>query len=354
MSRGAEKRLEKYGRMVARDDRPIRVLYVVPGSPGSSSLSMVFVHEQITHLEKAGLETRTSIFSAGANLQRALREAWGLRQLVRDYRPDIVHAQYGTLTAFTCALISLVPRVPLVITYHGSDLNPSPSDGTLRSTVQKLLSQFAALRASAIICVSHQLRNRLWWCRGKVVVIPCGVDLDLFQPIPRAEARSRLGWRDGERIVLFNAAGRTTAGKRLDLAEAAVAVMRGLIGEVRFVVLRGGVPHEEMPLYLSGADCLLMTSDYEGSPTIIKEALACALPIVSVDVGDVVERLKGVHPSRIVPRDPRVIGSAAAEIVLSGRRSNGREVIRELSATAVRDKILQVYNCVLGGGRYGN
>lgn len=331
---------------IERKGRPIRVLYVVPGSPGGSS--MIFAHKEIANLTRAGLETRTFMLEIGVSWPRVWHQTCSLLKLLREYRPDIVHAHYGTLTAFICALVSLLAGVPLVITYRGSDLNPSPHDGVFRNIAQKLLSQLAALRARHIICVSRQLRDRLWWSRGKATVIPSGVDLEFFQPIPQVEARKRLGWRDDERVVLFNAAGRTPAVKRLDLAEASVAVMRELIGEVRFIVLRGDINHEEMPLYLSGADCLLLMSDYEGSPDIIKEALACGLPIVSVEVGDVPERLEGVHPSRIVARDPRAIGTAAAEIVLSGQRSNGRERVQEISATTIRDKVIQVYRRALG------
>ena len=324
------------------DSRPIRVLYVVPGVKGGSS--MVFAHNEIARLASLGLETRTFMFDAGANPLRAFLRAWELRRLVREYRPDIVHAHYGSLTAFVCAVAT---RSPLVITCRGSDLNPSPMDGPLRSAAQTLLSHLALLRASAIICVSRHLRDRLWWRKEKAVVIPTGINMEPFRPIPRGEARRQLDWQDGERVALFNA-GRAPKVKRLDLAETSVAVMRELIGDVRLVVLRGQVPHEQMPLYLSGADCLLVTSDYEGSPDIIKEALACALPIVSVDVGDVSERLDGVRPSRIVPRDPHAIGSAAAEIVLSEQRSNGRDVVKDISATAVRDRIVEVYRRVLG------
>ena len=304
---------------------------------------MVFAHKEIAHLGRLGLETRTFMFDAGANPMRALIRARELRRLVREYRPDIVHAHYGSLTAFVCAVAT---RGPLVITCRGSDLNPSPMDGPLRSVAQKLLSHLAVWRASAIICVSRRLRDRLWWCKDKAVVIPTGIDMEQFRPIPKREARKHLGWEDNERVVLFNA-GRTPKVKRLDLAESSVAVMRQRTGEVRFVMLVGDTPHQEIPMYLSGADCLLMTSDHEGSPDIIKEALACDLPIVSVDVGDVSERLEGVRPSKIVPRDPHAIGSAAADIVLSEQKSNGREVVKNISATAVRDKIVELYRRVL-------
>jgi len=223
----------------------------------------------------------------------------------------------------------------------------------LRSHAQKLLSHLAALRASRIICVSQQLAGRLWWCRRKVAVVPSGVDLDLFFPIDRSAARDRLGWGRDERVVLF-AAGASPAVKRLDLAEASMTHARELAGAVRFVVLRGDVPHQEMPFYLSGADCLLFTSDYEGSPDIIKESLVCNLPVVSVDVGDVPERLGGVHPSTVVAREPRALGTAVARVVSCAQRSNGRERTREISAEVVRDRIMLIYRQVVTkNGRVG-
>ena len=324
--------------LLAWKGRSLRILYVVPGSGRGNS--MVFVHEQITHLTNLGLETRTFNFDVGANVFKAWKHARALRRLVQKFQPDILHAQYGSLTSFTCALIS---RAPLIITFRGSDLLPTPFDGAIRSRGQGLLSQLAALRASAIICVSQEIRDKLWWRRDKATVIPSGVDSRDFYPIIRAEARRRLGWGDHERVVVFNAGNPPSESKRQDLAEASVEVMRKSIGDMRFVVFRGDIPHRLVPMYLCGADCLIQTSDSEGSPNIVKEALACGLPIVSVDVGDVKERLKGVSPSRIVPRDADVIGTAAAEIVLSGQRSNGPDHIFEVSALEVRAKIFEVY-----------
>jgi glycosyltransferase involved in cell wall biosynthesis len=98
---------------------------------------------------------------------------------------------------------------------------------------------------------------------------------------------------------------------------------------------------------MNASDCLLLTSDFEGSPDVIKEALACNLPIVSVDVGDVKERTEGVAGASIVGRDPRVIAAAAHEILDQGKRSSGRSKISELDAPRVRDAILALYYDVL-------
>lgn len=309
---------------------------------------MRFAHKQIAYINKLGVDTKTFMFDAGTNLYRAWVRAWELRRLIQEYRPDIIHAQYGSLTAFVCAVTS---RVPLVINYGGSDLNSTyKTDGLWRSTSQVILSHLAALRASTIICVSRDLKNKLRWRNNIAVVIPRPVDLNLFKPMSRTEARKHLGWIDNERIVLFNANNNPKA-KGLELAEASIEVIKKNMDHVRFEILRkpGGkdTPSEDIPYYLNAADCLLVTSPTEGSPNIVKEALACNLPIVSVNVGDVSERLHGVQPSRIVPRDITAIGLAITEIILSGQRSNGREHVSGLSPDRLNTCTLEIYRSIL-------
>jgi glycosyltransferase involved in cell wall biosynthesis len=94
---------------------------------------------------------------------------------------------------------------------------------------------------------------------------------------------------------------------------------------------------------MNAADCLLLTSDWEGSPNVVKEALACNLPVVSVDVGDVRERLERVRPSVIVPRDSAEIGKAISDILKRGQRSNGRESGNVLSSETVSRRIVSLY-----------
>ena len=159
-------------------------------------------------------------------------------------------------------------------------------------------------------------------------------------------SRLALGWSPEEKIVLFNA-GTSPRVKRLDLAEQSVELLRRRIPNVSLKVLRGLTPHDELPLHMNAADCLLLTSDFEGSPDIIKEALACNLPIVSVDVGDVKERTSGVKQTAIVARDPAAIANEIALILSSNERSNGREKISELDASKIRDAVIRVYTTIL-------
>lgn len=323
--------------------KSIKVLYVLPKADRPNSL--VFVKRQLAALGKKGVEVHTAMLPTGTSPRRIAGNLKDLCIQIRALKPDIVHAQYGSATAMVAALAA--GSIPLVVTYRGSDLNPGRRIHKWKNFIARILSQLAALKASGIIAVSRELADRLWWKRRSAVIIPSGIDTDLFYPRPRDQSRRALGWGADERIVIFNEGGRSDS-KRTDLASAGVEVARGKVGDIRFVILDGSLEPDMVPVALSAADCLVFTSDREGSPNMIKEAMACDLPIVSVDVGDVVERLAEVEPSRIVTRDPEKIGGAIAEILLNAGRSNGFEIVRrDLSQEVTAGKIVEVYNTVL-------
>ncbi len=305
---------------------------------------MVFAHSEIDRIAASGVATAVIPFRSSIRPDLLVRQILSIRSRIREFRPDVVHAHFGTITAFATVLAA---DVPVIITFRGSDLNPSPSDGRIRNAVQNILSNTAAKSAKGVILVSRQLRSRLWFDHPNAHVIPTGVDLDAFKPSSRSEAREKLGWSFNDPVVLFNA-GLSPQVKRLDLAEQAVGLLRQRIPTVRMHVLDGRTPHQKLPLYMNAADCLLVTSDFEGSPDIVKEALASNLPIVSVDVGDVKERTSGVSGVEIVARDPEAIASGAERIISSGNRSNGRDRIAELDSNRIRDEVIRVYAEILG------
>jgi teichuronic acid biosynthesis glycosyltransferase TuaC len=325
----------------ARANRPLRVLAIVPGSEEKSSF--IFARRQMATVAELGVDVRLFWLGERTSPQGIVGEMGRLRRAIAEAQPDLVHAHYGTVTALVAALVG---GPPLVITYRGSDLNGSAQVGGMRSRTGVLMSEIAALRANGIICVSSRLRELLWWRRGEVVIIPSGVDTDVFRPMPRAEARARLGWRDDERIVLFNSGSRAKV-KRLDVAQATEAVTARLVPGSRMEVLYGGVDPGQIAVYMNAADCLLLASDAEGSPNVIKEALACDLPIVSVDVGDVRERVEGVRPGAIAARDPEALGAAIAAIVREPVRSNGHAAVADITTRRVAERIIDVYRRVL-------
>jgi teichuronic acid biosynthesis glycosyltransferase TuaC len=316
----------------------LRVLFVIPGEGQGNS--MIFARRQAATLRARGVEVHQFFLKSRTSMSALVREMRRFRAEIRILEPDIVHAHFGTVTAMFAALGA--GRRPLVITYRGSDLNPSPGAPVFRKGLGHLLSQLAALRARRIVCVSAPLRRRLWWNASRAVVLPSGVDPVVFCARPRGQARRSLEWAEAQPVVLFNA-GSDSRIKRADLAFAAIAAARRSLPNMRLERVDGTTPPEHMPVLMNASDCLLLTSDFEGSPTVVQEALACNLPIVSVDVGDVAERIEGVENACLASRDAEMIGAAVAEMVRTPRRTDGFRKLAEFSTDYVASQLSQLY-----------
>jgi glycosyltransferase involved in cell wall biosynthesis len=305
---------------------------------------MIFVRRQLNSLRTLNVDSHAFFLNAGTSPRLLLKRWLDLRREIASLKPDLIHAHYGTITALVCALATT--RIPLVITFRGSDLNYRGDLGFLRSYGTHLLSQLASLRAAAIVCVSRRLQSRLWWRKDVSVVLTDGVNLDVFRPMPKTEAREQLGCQNTGHIVLFSQ-GNSPRNKGRALALAGVQAAERSLGPIQLVILDGRVPPEQVPVFINAADCVVLASEAEGSPNIVKEALACNVPVVAVDVGDVPERLRGVFPSKIVHREAVQMGSALAEILAGGNRSNGRDCVAPCAETQIAKSIRDLYDRVL-------
>ena len=313
----------------------MKVLMVIPPSKGRNA--MIFAKRQITSLKQAGIDFQIFYLSSTTSLMQLVRDRVRIQKQIKMFNPDLIHAHYGSMTSFFCSTLS---GVPIIISFRGSDLNGSKN---IRGLVAVSLSQVAALRCSNIICVSKRLKEKLWWRKYRVTIIPDGVDPSMFKPLSRDSCRLALGWGKDEKVIVFNN-GNGARVKRLDIASAAVNEALKKIKNIRLVILDGEIDPDSMPIYLNASDCLLVTSDSEGSPNIVKEALSCNLPVVSVEVGDVPEWLEKVNPSGLVSRSPDEIGDALVNILRMNKRSNGRNVIlKDVSLDAVAEQIVNVY-----------
>jgi glycosyltransferase involved in cell wall biosynthesis len=236
----------------------------------------------------------------------------------------------------------------LLVSYCGDDiLGDASGDGSVpaSSRVRSALIRAHASLCAATITKSQEMHDRLpARIRRKNTVLPNGVDTALFRPVPAAAARERLGWSPNERVALFAATKPDSPNKRRWLAEAACAVAAERVGPVRLHVA-GETPPDEMPLLMSAADCLIHTAAVEGSPNVVKEALACNLPVVATPSGDIPALLHGVSPSFLCDADADVLGDALVRFFSAPTRSNGRARIEaDLSADAVAARLLALYS----------
>lgn len=301
----------------------------------------IFVERQADSLRNAGVDVLFFDLGRSHSPLALARRLLELRREIRRSAPDLIHAQYGTLVGLVAALT----LHPMVITFGGSDVLVGASASPVRIYLGIFLSNLASLFARRVICVSDELRRALWWRRRGVVVIPRGVNLQQFRPGPRDEARAELGWDLEARIVLIDGL-RDPQNKGLSIARRAIEIVQEELPDTQLVIVEAVQP-DRMPVLLRAADALICASRQEGSPNIVKESLACALPVVGVRVGDVPERLAGAEPGGVVDRTPEAIARALVPILRQRQRSNGPEIVRQLSLEAIASRITGVYDEVV-------
>jgi len=233
-----------------------------------------------------------------------------------------------------------------VVTYHGDDLL-----GTINERGKKALWSVLAAAAckklaqhvDAAIVQSQEMARQLK--KSNVFIIPHEVDLEVFKPTEKTEARKALGLAPEKKYVLF-AANPEIPVKRFSLARAAANVLEQQDGSTELLVVHNE-PQWRLTLYMSACDVLVFPSYQEGSPNIIKQAMACNLPIVATDVGDVRQMIEKTRDCHICPPDARKFASIMREILSRRTRTEGREQVRHLNAESVSGKIIEVYEQVL-------
>jgi glycosyltransferase involved in cell wall biosynthesis len=306
-----------------------------------------FVKRQVETLSLVGCRQDLLIIDGWRSRFEYLKAIFRIRKAIRERHYDLIHAYYG-LCGFAAVFQA---RVPLAVTYCGSDLNPGFAGNCkspLKSRIIVALGQIAALRATACIVQSREMLRRIFWLGAKerAHVLTCGVDLELFQPGDKAEARVRLGWDLHERVILYVCSDASLpAVKRPELAKAVVSQVNLRLPGTRLQIVSGR-PQEALPDYYRGADLLLVTSASEGSPNVVKEALACDLPVISTRAGDIPELLAGLENCRVCNADVTSLASSIEEVLSRGARTHSRERMRTYSMSATSAALLGIYESI--------
>ena len=330
------------------------VLFVTAGNRKNGVVELSsFVISQADSVRQAGWKVVLSIVDDRTSCRGIIRNLRRIRQEVSREQPGVIHAQYGSVTAAVayCA----TGRAPLIVSFGGDDLLGTPNPGMLwrlREKGARAIGLAAATGAAAVIVKSPNLMAALpVHLRRKAVVLPNGVDMDWFRPLNKREARAKLGWPGEAKVVLFNAGNSGNQRvKNFPLARAGVDHLSRSVPHAILKQMSGADPTDVLWM-LNAADCLLVTSRHEGSPNIVKEAMACNLPVVSVPCGDVVERVKGAYPGRISTYDAGSLAAAIDDVFTAGGRSNGREqlIAQGLSSTAIAERLITLYRSVQQG-----
>jgi glycosyltransferase involved in cell wall biosynthesis len=312
----------------------VRVLVVTNLTPDASTPQRGrWVLDQIEEVRRLGVNVEVFGFPRGR--QHYIPATLRLRRLLRHRRFDLVHAHYG-LPGW-CARVA--GARPLMVSFHGTDV---------RHRLVGPMSRRLAWRIDLVAAVSRALfaaedgRRGLPGVPGSAV-LPCGPDLGRFRPLPRAEARHRLGL-DPEGRYLFFPADPNRPEKRYDRAAelADVCAAELLTG--------GSIDPDEMPLWVNAANAVLVPSDYEGFGLACVEALACDVPVLSTPVGIAPHALAGVSGTLCRPFDLDAWAAVARALLdAPDPRVAGAARAASLSATRMAERTIVAYRAVLAG-----
>ena len=308
--------------------RVLKITNMYPNSYAPSSGT--FVKSEADSLMKQGVEVDLIFINGRKN---KLQYLWGIprlwaRLLTRRY--DLIHAHY-----VFCGFIARMQLLyPVVLTHHRPGILVSRETPLCR-IINRLIDR--------VIVRSQEIKNSPGY--GKSEVIAAGVDFDLFKLMPQAECREVLGLPANKKLVLW-AGDHNRTEKRFDIVQTAVALLKQELPDVELVLV-SGKPQSLVPQYMNACDALLLVSDAEGSPNVVKEAMACNLPVVATPVGDVPEIIGGTDGCYLCSQDPKDVAEKLEAILRRGRRTNGRNDIRHLELGAVAQQFNILYEEVI-------
>lgn len=306
----------------------MRVLFISSGKSGSVG---VVVKNQGESLKAVGVEIDYYIIKPG--FLGYLAAIPKIRKTYKTGNYDLAHAHYS-LSGFA---VSLAGCSPLVVSLMGSDAYMS---GFLPNAARL----FHKYRWSSIIVKTQQMKELLGI--DDAHVIPNGVDLGKFKPTSRAESKLRLRLTMDKKLIVFLSDPKRPE-KNFNLAQKAVNAMNDSDVELLPVF---DVPSRDIPIYMNAADVLLLTSKYEGSVNVVKEAMACNCPIVSTDVGDVKWVLGETEGCYITSFEPEDVADKIKAALFFRKRTNGRNRILDLGldSETIAGRIIRVYEKVSG------
>lgn len=288
-----------------------------------------FVYEQGEQLRALGIDV-TYFAIVGKGAMGYLSNYKRLKQVVKTYQPDLIHAHFGLCGA----LCVLQTKVPVVITCH---------NGETLSKLANIISSLAVQRAKHTICVAQHIYDKLYLKPKNYTIKPCGIEVT--EVVDKDLAKQKMGLPNDQYNILFGGSF-TNLRKNVALANAALEILRR--DDINLIEMKG-FNREQVTLLYNACDMLLLPTKSEGSPQVLKEAMAYNCPVVATDVADIAYLLDGVSNSYVTSFDPQDVADKIARVLECGQRTNGRERIEKikLENTQVAKTIYSIYQQVL-------
>ncbi|MFZ5942013.1 MAG: glycosyltransferase [Bacteroidota bacterium] len=302
----------------------MKILYISSGNSGAVN---IIVKNQAESLKNLGAEV-SSYLIRGRGIRGYLKHIFLLRKYLRNNKFDLYHAHYS-FSGFTAAMAGCRP---LVVSLMGSD--------TYSAGLFRLLIRFFSHRIwRQTIVKSEGMREALGL--DAAIILPNGVDTGVFHPADRTAARKELGLPENQKIILF-IADPSRPEKNFQLARTS---LDRLNDQNTILLPVYNTSHTMIPLYMNAGNVLLLTSLWEGSTNVVKEAMACELPVVSTDVGDIKRNIGKLKGCFIAEPDPEQIAAGLSQALAFSGETGGRERLSELGldAPSVAGKLMDIY-----------
>lgn len=281
------------------------------------------------------------------------RGMWGyfnniklLRAFLMLNHYDVIHAHYGM-----CGIVSILARSneKIVVSLMGDDILGSrkkSGKNTVKGNLLVSINRIASKFYDYTIVKSKEMRQALGPKSNSSSIIPNGVDLSVFYRVNRVQAIERVGWSVNDINILYLGDPSRTE-KNYKLAYAACELLKNSILNLKLHVVNS-IPTDELKYYYSAANVVVLTSFHEGSPNVIKEAMACGCPIVATDVGDIswlFEQTAGCFLADFSAEGFSDVLQSAIKYSLSIEVSEGRKRLNELHLDSgeVARQIIMVY-----------
>ncbi|OQP57732.1 hypothetical protein A3860_08875 [Niastella vici] len=324
----------------------MRILFVCSGNSKEFDIAP-FIKEQGESLKAEGIEVEYYPV-VGKGLRGYIKAGFSLRKLLKREPCDLIHAHF--IYSGYAALIGAGRRTPVVLSLMGSDANgeyKGKNKVKLSSRISSFLTWLIQPFVKAIISKSANIEESVY-LRHKSFVIPNGVNLEKFKPQWRVINNDHSG--ENRKMKVLFLASKTKPGKNFPLVQAAMSYLEGSPVEL---ICPYPVSHADVPRYLNEADVLVFPSFMEGSPNVIKEAMACNCPVVSTDVGDVrwvFGKTKGCYLASFDATDFAEKIAMAIHFSQTHGRTSGRQrlIALGLDQGTVARRIIAVYKRSLG------
>lgn len=304
---------------------------LIVSSKNSGKISP-FVKAQAESLAKLGVQIEYCLIEGKGHFGY-LSNYSKLNQQIRDFSPDLIHAHYGLSGLLACCQF----KVPVVITYHGSDINRHEN---------RKYSYVASKLASENIFVHPDLPGKIGY-KKEINLIPCGVDFEVFYPLDIHQVRDELGL-DQEKLYILFSSSFDREVKNYPLAKKALELLEQ---DINLIELKGFEKNQVNKL-MNAVDLLLVTSFSETGPLVVKEAMACNKPIVSTDVGDVRYLCKNLDGHYICDNNPKDVSDKIIQAIDFSKNNDstkGRQRIIDLGydIDEIAKRLLNLYKNIL-------